>query len=197
MPLNCAIIADSKLKGDEIRDLLLSPRIKIVRNSYEFDSNFSNSFPLDVAILAVVDPCMVTSTIEAISRIMPTTKIICVFTSALSSSWLFYSTMQRMVYRSIPENELSGLLQHVEEIYAEIYREVRRIVSKSSFNEIELELLRLLQQDLEVKYIATTLSLSLPTVRRHLSECAAKLSCSIKGLGVYSIRALGDLNDSY
>jgi DNA-binding NarL/FixJ family response regulator len=197
MPLNCAIIADSKLKGDEIRDLLLSPRIRIVRDSYEFDSNFPNSFPLDVAILAVVDPCMVTSTIEAISRIMPTTKIICVFTSTLSSSWLFYSTMQRMVYRSIPENELSVVSLYVEEIYSEIYREVRRIVSKSSFSETELDLLRLLQQDLEVKYIAATLNVSLPSIRRYMSECASKLSCSIKGLGVYSIRALGDLNDSY
>lgn len=196
MPLNCAIITDSESKGDEIRNLLQSPRIRIV-GSYKFDANFSNYFPLDVVIVAITEACAVTSIMESISRIMPTAKIICIFTSSLSSSWLFYNTIRQMAYRTMPENEISSISEHLEEIYSEIYREVRRIISKGTFSEVELDVLKLLQQDVQAEEIANNLNLSIRSIRRIMSECAAKLSCSTKGLGVFSIRALGDLTDLY
>lgn len=197
MPLNCAIITDSESKGDEIRNLVQSPRIRIVGDSYKFGDDFSNYFPLDVVIVSIAEACAVTSVIETISRIMPTAKIICIFTSSFSTSWLFYNTIRQMVYRSIPESEISSIPEHLEEIYSEIYREVRRIISKGSFNEVELAVLKLLQQDLQAEEIANNLNLSIRSIRRLMSECAVKLSCSTKGLGVFSIRALGDLTDLY
>jgi DNA-binding CsgD family transcriptional regulator len=198
MSLKSLVVSDTAFRSKEISRILEITRVDVtIDEKYAIESNPSLSLlPYDLVIIAIntLDRAILIS--EEISRLLPIAKTIFLFESSSNFSYLFGSTMERMVDWMLTYDNIDNLSRIVGEIFDAKYCVVKKTSTNISFTERELNIIKLIQMDMSSPAIQVVLAISERTFIRHISEIGLKMECNGRGsIGVRSFSMLGDLRD--
>ena len=198
MSLKSLVVSDTTFRNKEIGRILETSRIDVtIDEKYAIDLNPSILLlPYDLVIIAIQSQDRAIFLSEEISRLLPETKTIFLFESSADFSYLFGSTMKRMVDWMISYDSIDDLPQIINEIFNDKFCIVRKIANDITFSEREISVIKLIQMDVDSLEIQSRLSISERTFNRCVGDCGMKMGCKGRGsVGVLSFSILGDLRD--
>lgn len=196
MSFKCLVITDSIVHREKISKVLEAGRIEVTFGETDQvrTGTLFSLLPYDLVIIAIqaLDRAIFIS--EEVSRLSPTLTTVFLFESSSNFSYLFGSTMERMVNWMISYDNIDSLPKIVGDIFDAKYRVIKKTDSDIAFTERELSIIKLIQMDLSSGDIQSELSISERTFNREIGEIGMKMECSGRGsIGVRSFSMLGDL----